>query len=323
MRGWSHWNRLAILHNLNIIHAGKNRPEKWSRNLSKTLSWYRSQNHRSVPPPYYIKFQFDTFRTSDETRFCHTRSAVKFYTQYTKETRTKTGNVSELYIHIWMCCRPRMDVWVVPLEQSCNSTQPQYYTCWRNLIEKLITSFIENSIVISNEFSQICTPPYYIEFHFDTFSTSDKYDFCHTRSALQFCTQYTKETRTKTGNVSKLYIHIWTCFRPRMDAWVVPLHPSHDSTQPQYYTCWQNLIGKLVATLIEKSIEISNEQSQSCTPSMSTRCQFHTFRTSDETHSCHTRSAVKFYTRYTKETRTKTGNVSELLHPISTPSRPC
>ena len=96
MRGWSHWNRFAILHNLNIIHANKNWSENSSRHLSKILSWYRSQNHRSVPPPYYIKFQFDTFRTSDETRFCHTRSAVKFYTQYTKETRTKTGNVSGL-----------------------------------------------------------------------------------------------------------------------------------------------------------------------------------------------------------------------------------
>ena len=114
----------------------------------------------------------------------------------------------ELHVRISTPSRCRSRLRMVPLHPSHDSTQLSNYICWRNLIEKLITPLIEKSIEISNEQSQSCTPPYYIEFHFDTFSTSDKYDFCHTRSALQFCTQYTKETRTKTGNVSKLYIHI-------------------------------------------------------------------------------------------------------------------
>ena len=97
---------------------------------------------------------------------------------------------------------------MVPLDPSRDSTQPQYYTSWQKLTGKLITPFIENSFVISNEQSQICTPPCQLEFHFNTFRTSDETRSCHTRSGLQFYTQYTKETRTKIGNVSELYTHI-------------------------------------------------------------------------------------------------------------------
>ena len=110
----------------------------------------------------------------------------------------------------------------------------------------------------------------------------------------------------------ELHVRISTPSRCRCRLRMVPLHPSRDSTQLGYYICWQNMIGKLITPLIENSIVISNEKSQSCTPSMSTRFHFDTFRTSDETHSCHTRSAVKFYTQYTKETWTKIGNVSKL-----------
>ena len=75
----------------------------------------------------------------------------------------------ELHVRISTPFRCRWRLKMVPLHPSRDSTQLGYYICWQNMIGKLITPLIENSIVISNEQSQICTPPYYIEFHFDTF----------------------------------------------------------------------------------------------------------------------------------------------------------
>ena len=165
------------------------------------------------------------------------KSAVKFYTQYTKETRTKTGNVSELYIHISTPSRCRWRLRVVRLHPSQDCTQLGYYICWQKSTGKLITPLIENSVEISNEQSQRCTPPYYFEFHFDTFRTLDDTHFYHTRSAVKFYTQYMKETRTKICNFPKLLHPISTPSRCRWRLRMVSLDPSHDSTQLEYHTC--------------------------------------------------------------------------------------